>query len=164
MVTFGDEEILDLIEMPKDRTGRLPGMPRLRSKRGHREGFVLFAGPDGSRFKVVLRRSLDNPLDFSAILMVRVPGSNRWFRLRRYNGRSHWHRNRIEGDRFRECHIHTATERYQRIGYREDGYAEPTNRFGDYEGALRCLAQDAKLSMTSPGADDQMGLGLEEVT
>jgi len=35
--------------------------------------------------------------------------------------------NLIEGNRICEFHIHTATERYQRRGMREDGYAEATD-------------------------------------
>ena len=35
-----------------------------------------------------------------------------------------------------------ATERYQELGMREDAYAEATDRFGDFDGALRCLVDD----------------------
>ncbi len=38
-------------------------------------------------------------------------------------------------------HIHTATERYQQSGYREDTYAEETNRYADYHGAIECMLQ-----------------------
>ena len=68
-------------------------------------------------------------------------------RLRRYNGRSHEHTNQIESATFHDFHIHFATERYQGLGAREDAYAEPTDRFGDFRGALRCLAEDANLKV-----------------
>ena len=84
-----------------------------------------------------------NTLDFSAILAVHIPQSNRLFRLRRYNGKSHEHTNSIEGDTFYGYHIHTATERYQEIGAREDAYAEVTDRYNDLDGALDCLLHDA---------------------
>ena len=36
-------------------------------------------------------------------------------------------------------HIHMATERYQEIGAREDAYAQPTDRFADYQQAIKCM-------------------------
>ena len=42
-----------------------------------------------------------------------------------------------------------ATERYQELGTREDAYAEPTDRYGDFQGALRCLIDDANLVVPS---------------
>lgn len=161
MVTFDDREIGDLIEMPKAQAGTRRGLPRLRRKRGHVEAQADYRGTGETEFKAVLRRSSSNPMAFSAILMVRVPKSNRWFRLRRYNG-SHWHRNRIEGNRFRDFHIHTATERYQLAGLREDAYAEPTDRFSSYEGAVDCLLQDAGLPPVPDESADQLGFELED--
>jgi hypothetical protein len=64
------------------------------------------------------------------------------FRLRRCNGKSHEHSNIIEEKRFYDFHIHTATERYQDAGLREDWYAEPTDRYNDFNGALRCMFKD----------------------
>jgi hypothetical protein len=112
---------------------------RLRDKRGHREQQLGVSGVDGSEFLVILRQSLTNPLDFSAILAYLLPGSNQLFRLRRYNGRSHEHTNVLERAHFYGFHIHAATERYQESGLREDAYAEPTHAYGDYQGAVRTL-------------------------
>ncbi|MDZ7814842.1 MAG: DUF1828 domain-containing protein [Planctomycetota bacterium] len=39
--------------------------------------------------------------------------------MRRYNGKSHQHTNKIEGNTFFDFHIHQATERYQEFGERE---------------------------------------------
>lgn len=103
-----------------------------------------------NEFHVILRKSKFNSLDFSAILGVRAPHSNRVFRLRRYNGKSHEHTNKIEGETFYDFHIHMATERYQRLGDREpreDAYAEITGRYGDLTGALDCLLADASFEL-----------------
>ena len=62
--------------------------------------------------------------------------------MRRHNGKSHEHTNQIEANTFYDFHIHMATERYQELGMREDAYAEATDRFGDFDGALRCLVDD----------------------
>jgi hypothetical protein len=62
--------------------------------------------------------------------------------LIRYNGKSHEHTNLIEGESLYDFHIHKATQRYQEIGAREDTFAEPTDRFADFQGAIKCLAND----------------------
>jgi len=100
-------------------------------------------GEEGHRFAVSLRQGLINPLDFSAILRAYVTGGAD-VRLRRYNGKAHWHTNRIEREpRFYDFHIHRLTERYQaRVGYKPDGFAERTDRYGDLRGAVDCLFED----------------------
>ena len=62
------------------------------------------------------------------------------------NGKNHQHTNRLESETFHDFHMHTATERYQDAGFREDTYAERTDRFADVFGAYRCLVQDAHIS------------------
>jgi hypothetical protein len=145
--TYSDNEIVALVQerkpLPADWRSRLS----LRPKRGHQERDLELNGDRNSEFRLILRQNKINQLDFSIILAVRVPGSNQIFRLRRYNGKSHEHTNHIEDVTFYDFHIHMATERYQEIGPREDSYAEPTDRYGDFHGALRCLIEDANLDM-----------------
>ena len=97
-----------------------------------------------------------NELDFSVILAVRVPNSNQYFRLRRYNGDSHQHTNTIESQTLRGCHIHHATERYQQIGAKEDAYAATTDRYSSCEDAMECLIRDANLVVPN-APDDRLG-------
>lgn len=113
-----------------------------KAKRGHKESELSVPGRDGSEFRLIFRMANLDQLDFSAILAVRLPKSNTLFRLRRYNGRSHEHTNRIEREKFFGFHIHTATERYQALGVDEDAYAEATDRFSDFEAAVQCLVDD----------------------
>lgn len=108
---------------------------------GHKRAGIDVEGDSGSLFAVKLRKNRVNPLDFSVILGVMVPNTNVLFRLRRYNGK-HWHRNKIEGVRFRDFHIHTATERYQEGGFKEDAFAQPTERYASFRSALRCRIED----------------------
>ena len=89
--------------------------------------------------------------------MVRVSRTNRLFRLRRYNGKSHEHTNNIEKVTFYDFHIHTATERYQvSENKKEDKFAEVTDRYSDFSGAMDCLIEDAGFPPKSP--DPQLPL------
>ncbi len=145
VITYTDREIESFVDerkpLPIDWRNRV----RLRPKRGHLERHLDLTGEAENEFLLILKQNNVNPLDFSVILAIRVSGSNQLFRLRRYNGRSHEHTNHIEDETFYDFHIHFATERYQELGPREDAYAEPTERYGDYHGAFRCLTDDANL-------------------
>ena len=147
--TYSDREIAALIAELKPLPADWRNRVRLRPKLGHEERDLHLPGAAGSEFRLILRQNKINPLDFSVILAVRVPQSNKFFRLRRYNGKSHEHTNHIEGNTFYDFHIHMATERYQAYGPREDSYAAPTDRYGDFHGALRCLIEDAHLAIPS---------------
>ena len=152
---FSDDEIAQLISEPKPLPVDWRTRLNMRPKRGHKEQHLDLTGELGSEFRIILRQSNVNPLDFSAILAVRIPQSNRYFRLRRYNGKSHQHTNQIEGHTFYDFHIHTATRRYQDIGAREDAYAEITDRYSSLAEAIGCLQRDAQLI---PPKDDQLNL------
>jgi len=124
--------------LPSDYRARVQTKP----KRGHRERELDVDGAQGNKFRIILRQSSINPLDFSAILSWLPPQSSTAFRLCRFNGKSHEHTNSIEGDTFYDFHIHRATERYQQLGAREDTFAKPTGSYQDFAGALRCLITD----------------------
>ena len=157
-LTYSDSEIAALITERKPLPAQWGARLQPRPKRGHDESELVIVGENRSEFHIILRKSQFNPLDFSVILGVRVPQSNRIFRLRRYNGKSHQHTNSIEQrtlehQTFYDFHIHFATERYQMSGDRsprEDAYAEVTNRYGDATGALGCLISDAAFDTGGP--------------
>jgi len=144
-ITYTDQEIEKLKCERKLLPRSWSGALRLQSKRGHCERNLDFVGEGESRFRLILRKSRFNILDFSIILAVRSPGSNRLFRLQRYNGRSHEHTNAIEHETFYDFHIHTATQRYQERGAREDAYARVTDRYDSFHGAMHCLINDMNL-------------------
>lgn len=123
-----------------------------KAKRGHKESELAVTGKSGSEYRMIFRLSNINPLDFSAILAVQLPNSTRVFRLRRYNGKSHEHTNRIERETFFGFHIHQATERYQDMGLDEDAYAKPTDRFSDYSTAVQCLVEDCGCTLAAGDA------------
>lgn len=143
-VTYTDEQISLLIKERKllPKNWQIP--INFLDRRGHKKRDLNIAGESGTEFRLILRQSMVNPLDFSIILAVRVPRSNRLFRLRRYNGKSHEHTNSIEKETFYDFHIHAATERYQELeNKKEEKYAEITDRYSDFNGALECLLEDA---------------------
>lgn len=141
-VVLSDAEIAALIQEPKLLPPEYRRRMTTRPKRGHRERELDVVGANGSEFRVILRESLINPLDFSVILAWMPPQSTVVFRLRRYNGRSHEHTNVLEGHRFYAFHVHEATERYQQSGLREDAYAQPSEWFQDFQGAVRRLVAE----------------------
>lgn len=69
--------------------------------------------------------------------MYTLPSTNKAFILKRYNGKSHQHTNKIEQNTFYDYHIHTATIRYQELGGNIEGYAEVTTAYSTLEGAWK---------------------------
>lgn len=106
-------------------------------------------GGHGATFRIILRESIANPLGFSVILGYCPATTNQVFRLRRYNGKDHAHTNTLERETFYEFHIHQATKRYQNSGLREDAFAEPTDRYADFDGAVHCLLEDCAFELPS---------------
>lgn len=132
---FSDEEISRMLEVAKV-------LPPDYQERLARAGKLEVEGPDDKTYSLIVRQNRHYPDDFSVILGVRLQDGGALFRLRGYNAKSHEHTNRIEGRKFYEFHIHTATERYQAGGHDEDSFAEPTDRFNDLSSALESLVND----------------------
>lgn len=81
---LNDQEIEHLIKekkpLPKDYSAKI----QVRPKRGHKERELDLKGDGGDDFRIILRQSIINPLDFSIILAFRPLQSNILFRLLRY--------------------------------------------------------------------------------
>jgi hypothetical protein len=143
MLILSDSEVYALIIEAKAIPDGLCPLTRQIERNHHRRREFEVTGGAGSSFVLSTRQSTLNTLDFSVILGYKMPGINTIFRLRRYNGKSHYHTNAIEGNGFRDFHKHTATERYQkRGGLKEDHFAEIDKRYWDLESAVRCLLED----------------------
>lgn len=152
---FTDAEIAILLNEEKRLPENYSSLIELKSKKGHKEREIAITGGNGNAFLVILRQSEINSLDFSVILGYQLPKSNVVFRLRRYNGKSHEHSNRIEGDVFYGFHVHAATQRYQELGMDEDSYARPSDQYSNIQQALGCLFSDCGFA---PLPDDQLNL------
>ena len=70
---LNDQEIEHLIKekkpLPKDYSAKI----QVRPKRGHKERELDLKGDGGDDFRIILRQSIINPLDFSIILAFRPP-------------------------------------------------------------------------------------------
>lgn len=160
MVRLTDEEIAGLVAEKKMLPPDYKELLKVQQKRFGRQSTLAVTGADGHDFRIVLRQSVINPLDFSAILVHVLPGTNKAFRLRRYNGRTGEHTNAIERQKLDDFHVHYATERYQTRGEAEDTYAEPTQRYATLSAALECLLSDCGFERPP---EEQLSLFGEEV-
>lgn len=156
-VQLTDDEIQNLMAEPKPLPENYRERIQLKPKRGHKQAELEFEGSQGSTFRLIFRQSNFSQFDFSIILAYIIPQTNIIFRLRRYNGKSHEHTNKLEGNRFYDFHIHHATQRYQESGLREDAYARPTDRYADFHGAWQCLLADGGFELPP---NDQLPLPL----
>jgi len=136
-----DVRIAELVSESKAIPEGLLSKRTMSERNGHLQKSYEIHCDSGERFVIKLRQSCVNTLNFSAILGYRVPGMYTIFRLRRYNGK-HQHTNVLEKQSFYDFHIHVATERYQRPGFHEDHFAQPTSRFYSLESAIQCLLND----------------------
>jgi Family of unknown function (DUF6978) len=160
MSTFlSDQDIERLLKERKPLPTDYRSKIQVRPKRGHKERHLDVRGAEGNDFRLVLRQSRFNPLDFSIILIHRPANTSTLFRLRRYNGKSHEHSNVIEAERFYDFHIHQATERYRQLGAWEDAYAEVSERFSDFHGALSCMLKNCGFELP-PGAQRNLFEGI----
>ena len=139
-VSYTDTEVDGLLRERKRLPQDWEHRTRLKAKRGHREQYLELTGDAGTRFRLILRQSRINGLDFSIILAVLVPQSTQVFRLCRYNGRSHEHTNQIENQVFYDFHIHFATERLP-------GARGARGRVRSANGSVRNVPRCARLSL-----------------
>ncbi len=146
---ISDQEIEALIKERKALPNNWGSQFTKRMNRGNKEHILTITGDAGNRFKIIVKINEFDKTSFSVILGVNVPSPKKFLRLNRYNGCNHEHTNGIEGELITGFHIHTATERYQQIGKREDVYAKMTNRYSDVNGALQCLLSDANFEEPS---------------
>ena len=130
-------------------------LANLKNRVGRHESEVVLAGEDGTPFRIIVSLRHSSPENFTVILMLNSP-THPNFPLLRYDGSSHDHKNRLEGNSIaRKPHIHRATERYQIATYqrRPDGYAEETQRYQDLTGAWDCFRVDVNLKFPDGSAD-----------
>ena len=154
MDTITDAQIKEYIKEKKTLPQNFKPIFKERNGQNCFEKEII--GDSGNIFKIIIRQSKFNSLDFSVIFSVLINGV--LFRIRRYNGDSHDHTNKIERETIDGFHIHMATERYQENGFKEEGFAEKTTRYNDWQTALKVMITENNFQMEVP--KDQQRLNL----
>jgi len=147
MRDLDDEEIAALIaerkQCPEDWREKLT--PRPAKGVRHATGRFTAMGAAGHEFTVLTRLLPADYLNFSAILRFDDTDGAQ-YNLLRCNGIHGQHTNNIEKEQGLEpavfvdrFHVHRATERYQARGFDIETYAEPTDEYNDFWGAVAHL-------------------------
>ena len=141
--------------LPENWREELAKLKKRAGQDDRHESEVDLTGADGTAFRIIVSQRHSGPEDFTIILMLNS-STHPGFRLLRYDGSSHDHRNTLEGNRIvRKPHIHRATKRYQIATHqrRPDGYAEETQRYQDLVGAWDCFRVDVNLGFPDVSAE-----------
>ncbi len=156
-----NDKIADLLNCLKKLTNP---QSRSKEKEGHEQVNYRVVATDGSNheFEVYKRQNLREGMedDFSCGISWVAPNGET-LTLKRYNGSSHNHPNKLENISLGyNCHIHIATEKYIKANKKAEEFAEVTDRYNTLEGALHCLVIDCKISgiQTSPDSLNQTKL------
>jgi hypothetical protein len=138
---LSDQEILDLIKEEKVLPQNFRESLKLKNKSdlAFRECDIV-AESKSHKFVVTVRVNIVDAFDFSIILSY-IDENGKHYIIRRYNGK-HYHKNKIEKTDLDGYHIHTGTERYQKLFKKIDGYAEPTNLYDNWNDALALMIFD----------------------
>jgi|SRR5208283_4369351 len=148
-IRLSDDLIYQLIQEKKPLPANLVSGRAMTVRNGHYRKEYSIRADSGSEFVIKIRQSAINLMNFSVILGYKIPGLHTVFRLRRYNGR-HFHTNLIEGNRFQDFHVHTATERYQKKGVDEEYFAEASAHHYDLQSAIERLVTDCGFYTSYP--------------
>lgn len=127
---------------------------RWAARRGSERKDFHLDGESGAHYRLFLRRSLYDALQYTAGIAVVKPDGT-LLTLARYNG-SHFH-----GSARLTPHVHLTTAQAIRDGLKPECGASRTDRYGDVEGALRCLVHDFRVAGL-PGIDPDERLLFDE--
>lgn len=139
-----DQEIVELLSEEKLLPANFREQLTLKKKsdRKYKE-CDIYAKSNKGTFIITVKVNIRELFDFSIILQyISENGFN--YILRRYNG-IHQHKNILERTVIQGYHIHMATEKYQRLSLRIEGYAELTDSYNNWKDALAQLIADCNV-------------------
>lgn len=127
-------------------------------ERKFRQLNVELIGIDGvDSFSLYMRQNELHENDFSCGISLIKQGENN-LTLARYNGSSHIHVNKLDGQRFEfECHIHEANPACLKLAKKIEDYAIATQRYTNLAGAIKCLLSDYNIIDINLGQLIQQG-------
>ncbi|TAN13773.1 MAG: hypothetical protein EPN37_12960 [Chitinophagaceae bacterium] len=142
-----DKKIEELLKCPKQIKNPTT---RKSTKAGHEQFNYSVEATDGSEntFVVYKRQNLAEGMedDFSCGICWIVPNGET-LTLKRYNGPSHNHPNKIENEKLGyNCHIHMATEKYIRANLKPEGFAIITQNYYTLNGAFYWLVKECNIT------------------
>lgn len=142
-----DIKIAELLECAKRLTN--PNA-KSTSKEGHEQVNykVIASDNSGHQFEVYKRQNLRKGMedDFSCGINWIAPNGES-LTLKRYNGPSHDHLNKLEKERLGHfCHVHLATEKYIKANRKAEGFAVISDKYKSVDGAFHCLITDCNIS------------------
>ena len=105
---------------------------------------------DEYRLTMVLRQLIDNPLDFSVLLIFDDEKGHTYI-IKRYNGDHGLHIDNRTGICISGPHIHTITEEHQRSYHKDEGHAEPTNKYKTLPEAVDVFMKDLNIHYGTKG-------------
>ncbi len=139
-----DAKIDTLLQMEKRVTN--PNKRTVQDANHFKCDYQVASSDETERFVLFVRQNKTVTDDFSCGLQW-LPAGAPPLILVRYNGPSHTHPNRMEGDRLEFVpHMHRTTERYLRANLKPEGFAAATNLFTTWQGALHALITDCKIT------------------
>ncbi|MDW0357769.1 hypothetical protein Q8G38_00400 [Halomonas venusta] len=150
-----DAELQRLVSLPKKITN-----PRARTttQRKSIQRTYYLETPDGEpSMELKLRQNTLDEDHFSCVLLCHLPNGDKLI-LRRYNGSNHIHGNKLDpdmGEIVFTCHIHMAKQRYIEKGLRSDDYAEQTEAYRTFEGAISCIIKDCNITGHEPRGSER---------
>jgi len=121
-----------------------------RAKLRHIESTCEAISDSGDEFQIYMRQSQLVSDNFSCgIKWKSLDGE--WVTLARYNGSSHTHQNKSNGQKIiNACHIHQITVEAVQQGWDHENYATSTQRYSDLDGAKIALSADFSISGLIP--------------
>ena len=140
-IRYNDGEIAAFISEPKQLPDNYMKILLPDAEKCQNQRTVDITGNNGYVFRIFVKKHHKYEENFSIGFGVKRNNSKDIFILKRYNCKQQ-HTNFLESETIFGYHIHTATQRYQEIGRKSEGYAEQTTRYNNALGALKCLIAD----------------------
>jgi Family of unknown function (DUF6978) len=146
-----DDKIDQILKMPKRITN--PKAREVMDANHLKRDYIVESLDGDETFVLFTRQNRTVQEDFSCGFRWLTPGSE-GLTLVRYNGPSHLHVNRREGNRLEFVpHIHRVTERYIQNNLKPEGFAEATTKYRTLSGALHELVTDLRITGIETTAD-----------
>ncbi|MCU4589088.1 hypothetical protein KTJ20_10030 [Acinetobacter ursingii] len=141
MHNINDELLAELKSIHKELAR--PFKQKWTSERKFRQLTIELASIDQRfNFNFYIRQNELHENDFSCGISLIRQGENP-LTLARYNGSSHVHVNKLDGQRFEfQCHIHEANSQCLKVAKKIEDHAHATDRYNNLAGAIQCIFED----------------------